>query len=231
MPQIYGKAKRQKPTQSADLTQIQARMTRYGELLTASILDPNMLADEGSFFAAMATPGTPYNLAGATQTAFVATTPTALLYNNEAALGKRYYLEAIRIAIATAGTAGTRIEGAILIDGISRWSSGGTALAIANVNMDDTTTSLAVAYGGAITALAASGSVRWLHRFTLSAAISLAGETFLIVCKPTAVTATQKGACVGPVVIGPTQSLLLYLWSPSQSATPTGEVNLNWWER
>jgi hypothetical protein len=71
-----------------------------------------------------------------------------------------------------------------------------------------------------------------LYRFNLSTAIPAAGETYTIgfgADEP--FTATQKGASVGPIVIGPQQSALIYMWLPSQTATPTGEINLSWWER
>jgi hypothetical protein len=197
-------------------------------------VDLNSLADEGSYFAAMtATPSTAYNLTGATQTAFVATTPTILIFNNELANSyKRYYLDTARICWVAAPTAPTAVHGCVIVDTGNRYSSGGTALVVANVNDDDSKSSLATVYGGAITAVAASANVRYLHRFTLSSAIPAAGETYeLAFGEQSLMTSAQKGAAVGPVVIGPQQSALIYLWLPSQTATGTGELSLDWWER
>jgi len=234
MPQVYVKPKRGKPSQSTDLVWTALRGTRYGELMAAQISDPlNMLADEGSYFTAMtATPGTGYNLTGATQTGFVATTPTLTIYNGEAAgTYKRYYLDMMRVCWTAAPTAAASCHGCIVVDTGNRYSGSGTALTVYNCNEDDTTTSNAVVYGGAITATSAS-SPRYLHRFTLSSAIPVIGETYSLAFGEQSIyTSANKGAVVGPVVIGPGQTALVYLWLPSQSATGQGEVNLNWWER
>lgn len=228
-------ANRVQPSRTADGSNVTARATRYGEqqvqLVGGGI---SALADEGSYFTACTpTMGTAITLTGATQASFVATTPNVLIRNNDSAGGARIFLDFARFDFATGGTAGTRVEYAVLVDGTNRYSSGGTVLTVANANMDSANTGIALAYAGAITATAASGSVRNLYRGSLSAAIPAAGESYFLAFGDTGSGNTHvgKGATNGPVVIGPGHSALIYLWLPSQTAAPTAEVSLGWWER
>jgi hypothetical protein len=164
---------------TADGTGAVTRLGRYGEVMTMPVTAGTYsIADEGQYFvAATATPGTAYNLAGATQTAWVATTPTYTVKNNDAESAKRLYIDFVRIVFATAGTAGTRIEGAAIIDNVTRYSSGGTALTAYNVNMDSTTASISTSiFAGAVTATAATAP-RYVCRFALKTAIAIAGDT------------------------------------------------------
>lgn len=210
------------------------RRTRYGEQIVAAVYGSRdyIQAVEGSYFNFQtATPGTAYNMGGATQTAFVATTPTVSLYNGASAGGKSAYLDFIQIVFATAGVAGTRIEGAIVSDTVDRYSSGGTALVGYNVNSGSTIATGVTAYGGAITASAATAA-KYLARFTLSTAIPAVGETYRIEFgAPNSAGHTSKIARVAPIVIPPTDSVLVYLWSPSQSTAPTVEISVGLWER
>ena len=51
MPQIYGKAARSLPTAVADSTQVQQRVTSYGDVTTVQMGDNHSsLADEGSYY-------------------------------------------------------------------------------------------------------------------------------------------------------------------------------------
>lgn len=210
------------------------RRTRYGEQVVAAVYGSRdyIQAAEGSYFVFQtATPGTPYNMGGATQTAFVATTPTVSIYNSAAAGGKSLYLDFISISFATAGVAGTRIEGALVTDTVDRYSSGGTALVGYNVNSGSTIATGATVYAGAVTAAAATAA-KYVGRFTLSTAIPAIGETYRIeFAAPNSAGHTSKIARVAPIVVPPTDSLLLYLWSPSQSTAPTVEVSVGLWER
>jgi hypothetical protein len=70
--------------------------------------------------------------------------------------------------------------------------------------------------------------MRYLHRFTLSSSIPAVGETYeLAFGAPSLLPSAQKAAAIGPVVIGPQQSALIFLWLRFQTATGTGEVSLN----
>lgn len=225
------------PSPTLDAQPATLRAARYGESFTIPLTAGTYgLADEGSYFHTMtATPGTAYNLTGATQNAWVATTPTFTVKNNDAESAKRMYIDFVRIVFATAGTAGTRIEGAAIIDNVTRYSSGGTALTVYNDNMDLATATISTsAFGGAITATAAT-QPRYICRFTLKTAIAIAGDSMMVnfgqVTSTGITAASAPVATCPPAVIGGGDSFLLYTWQPSQTATPTGEVAAGWWER
>ena len=211
------------------------RRTRYGEPVVQALNGSNDSAHAvgGSYFVAQtATPGTAYNLTGATQTAWVATTPTLTVFNNAAAGGAFLIPDFLQITFATAGVAGTRVEGAIVTDTITRRSSGGTLLTSYNARSDSAYgASPAVAYGGDITAVAASAP-KYVGRFTLSTAIPAIGETYRIEFgAPVASSVGSKTARVSPIVVPPQASVLVYLWLPSQTTAPTGEVSFGYWMR
>lgn len=223
------------PAIAVEGTGADERRTRYGEPQVMAIDGANDVshAYDGSYFVAQtATPGTAYNLTGATQTAWVATTPTLTVFNGAAAGGAFLVPDFLQIQFATPGTGGTRVEGAIVTDTITRRSSGGTLLTSYNVRSDSAYgASPAVVYGGDITAVAASAP-KYVARFGLSTAIPAAGETYRIEFgAPVASSVTTKTARVSPIVIPPQASLVVYLWLPTQSAQPTGEVSFGYWMR
>jgi hypothetical protein len=236
--QFSAQVRRALPSPTPDGSGAVARFGRYGELYSVPLTAGTYgIADEGSYFqASTATPGTAFNLTGATQNAFVATTPTFTVKNNDAENAKRLYIDFVRIVFATPGTAGTRIEGAAVIDSTTRYSSGGTALSAFNVNMDTGTATISTqAFGGAITATAAGINTRVVCRFTLKTAIAIAGDSMMVnfgqVTTSGITAASPPVATCPPAVIGGGDAFLLYTWQPSQTATPTGEVAAAWWER
>lgn len=239
MPQIFGKTNRAQPTPVADGTFQAARFDRYGGLFVTPITQGVYgLGDEGVYFnsmqiAAGPVPPTAYALTAAAATAFSNTAVSATIRNTDSAGGKRLYLDFIRIQIAAAGTAGTRLEYAVTVDNITRYTSGGAANTQYNTNMDATTAAVGVMHTGAITAAAASGSARIVARGSLDVANPAAGQAYLINCgagdQP---GPTGRAAVAAPVVLGPgSHTAVLHLWLPSQSAAPTGEITAGWWER
>lgn len=209
------------------------RRTRYGErqVLDVSGGGAYPLALEGSYSIFMTeTPGTAYALSGATQTAWVATTPTVLVDN--AGTDKSFIPDFVNITFATAGVAGTRVEVAVVLDTNGpRYSSGGTALVDAAANGDTPLTGDLVVYAGAITA-AAAVSPTYVGRGCLSAAIPAIGETYQIEFgKAISGSKADKILRLPPIVVPPDASLLIYTWSPSQSTAPTGEISMGGWYR
>jgi hypothetical protein len=196
---------------------------------------PLRFADVGQYFCALTqTPGTAYNLTGATQNAFSATASAMWVLYDNATTGdpRRIYIDHAKIIFATAGTAGTAFHVATATDTGNRFSSGGTAQTIVNVNSAVTRTSIAVVNAGAITATAATGAVKYVGRATVSTAIPAANETYALNFGSVEDnTPVNKMATLPPVVIGPGQSAVIYAWLPSQSAAPTGELTLCWRER
>jgi hypothetical protein len=120
----------------------------------------------------------------------------------------------------------------VILDTITRYSSGGSALTIVNANSDIANTTIGVAHAGAITAVAASAP-RNIGMAGLSTAIPVIGETYTIAFgHENGASHTTKGANFEPVVLGPSNhTLLIYLWFPGQTASGTCEVETSWMER
>jgi hypothetical protein len=136
------------------------RVHRSGELITMPLhgMRTPPLVDEGVYWTGMNVPQTAL-LDTAALTAFVATTPTMVVFNNNPTGGKSLYPTRFRCSVSAAGTSGTNWLWQWLIDTGNRWTSGGTALTLANTNINaSNTTSGAVIHFGAVTAPAANAS-------------------------------------------------------------------------
>lgn len=194
------------------------------------------ISDTGNYFCAETqTPGTAYNLSGATQNAFLATQAIWTVTNGAtAAQGTRIYLDRAIVSLATAGTGATRTEMAIAIDDVARYSSGGTAQIVKNTNMDSTSlASIATVFGGDITAAAAGANVRYTARSVLSTSATAVGQGYAITFGGGFVTTPENGrmTALPPVVVGPGDVALVHLWFPGLSAQPTGELMICWLEK
>lgn len=251
MPQIFGKARRAQPSKVADDTQIQVRLSQYGDQsvvpLTAGTYG---IADEGAYMTATnATIGT--GIIHALTTAFSATAALFCLRNTDAEGGQRIYLDYVRLttgATAIAMTAATSIEAAVTIDNTNRYSSGGTSITPANVNMDSSRATIAQINFGAVVLTAASGSVRQVARAAVprrAAPALVTGDQIMfnfgqmdapgIGVAGAAAPATAAAnfyVPMPPVVIGGGDSLNFHLWYPAGATTaPTYEFDIGWWER
>jgi hypothetical protein len=191
------------------------------------------IADEGSYFSAMtATPGTGYALGGATQTAWVATTPSVYIKNGGVAGAKALYIDQCRLTITAAGTGITSVNVAVVLDKGARTTSAGTALTVANVNGASSTTSISSGVvAGAVTASAATTPV-YLYRGSLKNAAPVIGDNYVINFGAMDSSGSAAGATsAGPVVVDGGQSLLIYAWYPGSTAQASGEWQCSWWER
>lgn len=194
-----------------------------------------------TFSACNATPGT--GLAEAIKTSFADTAAALVLRNNGAAglIRPRF----VRLINTVVPASGTRSEARLALDtGVTRVSSGGTALTAKNRDMSSgVTTSNAVVTFGAVVTAAATAGVRYVSRFQLSTVIAVAFEEWMIKFgEPgggqgagsyggTTATGRQIVVDAGPVVIGPGQEMILHTWHPSNAATPPSwEVEVCWEE-
>jgi hypothetical protein len=246
-------------TQDGPESERTARGGRYGEVYTQPLVRKlHNLADEGSYFTAN---NAQTAITGQALNAFDATKPSIVIYNSDSAanpLAKRIYIDYIQlVAGGTAysnGVSNTATYCHIATDNVNRYSSGGTALTVQNVNQDGAIrTTVASAYAGAITTTTASAlrtlSGYRLFRLPVSAtALSLAnvdrwninfGGVENIVDLQTQISATLEATAVArsiafsPVVIGPGQSFLFYI-TPIANSAPVGgtlHYDIGWWER
>lgn len=242
MPQIYGKSRRDAPTTSAEDSQLQPRLSRYGEIISVPLGHGlQAIANEGNYFKAInPTPGT--GIAQTIQTTFLATNGVFSLRNSDTAGGKQIFPDYLRLICTVVGASTTRSEGLIAIDTITRYASGGSAITPVNVNSDSSTSTKAVVHFGALTLAAEGGGIRRLCRFQLRTAIMVAFEEWIITFgRPADAGAfnTLSGSAaqrmvvdVGPVVIGPTHALTFHLWNTANAATPPSwEFEAGWFER
>lgn len=217
---------------------VSLRLDSYGGVFTnPTVRKSHSLADEGSYFIIN------NNQTGITPplaTSFVATTPALVIYNNSALRLAVDYINLMNLVAVTctSGTAGQLdLSAALVIDNGNRYSSAGSILpAPISPNMAiGSIANLITAYFGAITATAATSAARtvigqrMIRPLPVAAAMTVVGDNFLFnfggVENAAAGSITIANANVipvpcPPVIIGPNQSMLLYLWWAA--LTPAG---------
>jgi len=257
---VKGGTERMLPIPSPETVEQALRLSRYGELHTIGALrKQHALADEGSYFT---THNNQTAITGPAGSAFSATAAMLLIFNGDSAsslTAKRLYLD--YVALLNGGTAmsnstsNTGTFWALAIDSGNRYSSGGTNLTanIVNTNRDVSVSSNASVYFGAVTATAANAARvlvgQRLFREPVSAtALSLANMDDWLFnfggveggpAHPAGSSGTvqaniaHKTFNCPPLVIGPQQSLVLYMWLTANSGQTAGTFfpELGWWER
>lgn len=216
------------------------RNSRYGDRYVAPVSNNQLFAgDEGSYFMAITpTPGTGV-IGHAAPTTFDETKPYLLLYNGGQ---NRIYPQFLRLHDTVVSVGGARVQFTVVVDPstTSRYSSGGTALTINNINGASAVTSGATAYVGAVTATAASSQRRILDHVVFRGTIDVVEDVYTIAFgapdgmangSSRAATVQDAGRVCGPVVVGPGQTLLIHQWAGAQSTGPTFQVALGFIER
>jgi hypothetical protein len=243
------------PQAIADVNEAEQRGGRYAENYVLSLIrKQHLLADEGVY--RVANNNNQSGITTNTGTAFVATVATAIIFNNDVVSNpayKRIYLDFINLNTVAANTAASTagsIQGAVYVDNGNRFSSGGTNLTanIISPNMDGASPTVASAYFGALTATAATAAVRAVNPFMFirgaatGTAFDVAGENKLF--NFGAVENTMNGSItvanannipipLPPLIIGPQQCAILYLWyaAGTTNAAGTNAPTIAWWER
>jgi hypothetical protein len=258
LAQVLPGRKKPSPRPDSVLDGVPFRGSRYAEEFNTSLVPKNhLLADEGSYFVTMnPTPGTGIAAAASnsgipTLGANTDTRPVlAILNGAQPSDGIRVYLDALQLLVTAAGdAAGTRIDFAVQLD---NWQNrvkpgaavGGTQCTPINPNMDDGTKSVAQVWFGANTVIASSnlGSARLLCRRQLRPVIPVVGDVYAMTFGgaeqfvgsliPNGTAMCQQSFNLPPIILGPEQVALIYLWLASQGATGTSyEFDLTHWER
>jgi len=218
------------------------RMGKYNELFDLTPLSyKQVLADEGSYFtvnnaqAGLATAAAP--------TSFSSTNPFLIVYNKASpgAAGLRVYFDYITLLVTAAGTNGTNVQFAVVTDNGNRYSSAGTNLTanIVSSNMDSGVTSQCQVYGGNLTATTATAAARTIvgQRY-MSGAIPAIGDEYTLVFgsstiqQQLSVSAIKKDINTAPpLIIGPNQSMLFFIWLAGQSGASSYAPEIGWAER
>lgn len=249
--QIWGAVRNLLPTRaSVDGTGFPVRLSPYGEVMTKAV-DRRAMSEEGTYFfahnitndAATTLAGHPAPvLADADATM---TKPLIHMINNSAVTAAtRCVLDFIQIECITPGTNGTAANWAAQLDtGATRIASGTVETLVnlsANMQWSATSGSDLVVKAGPIVTGVESANVRNLGFGMLRPAIEVAGDitTFCFGGDPIHATAayvvaapTRHMVIMPPVVLGPTDQLLLALYAPSQTAASIYKVRCGWWQK
>jgi hypothetical protein len=254
---IRGLIARSLPSYGADNPQVDvpSRFGRYGENYMLSVVrKQHVLADEGSYFLANA--NAQAGILSSAATGFVATTPALLVYNTGSPSdpgAKRIYLDFLNLVTTVVGSAASglvNLQAALYIDRGNRYTSGGTEITanIVSPNMDIAPKSVAKAYFGAITAAAATAQVRAISPLRVvrpavsGTVMDVVGETKLfnfggveamLNGSITIANANNIPVPMPPVILGPDQCALLYLWQNvgGTNVAATYAPELGYWER
>lgn len=254
---VRGIVARYLPQANVDSPQVDVppRFARYGEQYIVPLMrKQHALADEGSYF--IANNNAQAGILSTPATGFVATTPAAIIYNGDSPTSpnyKRVYLDFLNLVTTVVGSAASalvNLQAALYIDNGNRYSSGGTEITanIVSPNMDLTPKSIAKVYFGALTATAATAAVRALSPLRVvrpavsGTVMDVVGETKwfnfgavegMLNGSITIANANFIPVPLPPVIIGPNQSALLYLWQNvgGTNVAATYAPELGFWER
>jgi hypothetical protein len=250
---IQGQASRILPQGVPDTVDEILRVGRYGEAYVEPMIrKQHLLADEGSYFTVN---NAQTGIATPAVASFGATTPLIVISNTDSvnSTGKRIYLDNITLITTAAGgwaSAGVNEQLMTYLDTGDRYTSGGTDLSslIVNPNMDAPfRNSVARVRFGAITAAAASGSVRCINglrilRPAVSATVAdVVGETkvlnfggveAMLNGSITVANANMISIPLPPVIIGPQQCLLIYfVLNGTTPSAASFAPEISWFER
>lgn len=227
------------------------RINDYDEVFVMTpVRKSHLLANEGAYFT---TNNAQSGIASPAVTAFGATTPIAVVSNNDTPGGKRMFLDYMAWITTAAGSfasAGVNLQLVVVTDAGDRYTSGGTDLSnnIVNPNQDGPVKSgIAKVRFGAITAAAATGAARVqvglrIIRPVVSATVAdVVGETKLfnfgavegmLNGSITVANANNIPMPLPPIIIGPQQCALFYfLMNGTTPAAASYAPEFAWWER
>ncbi len=225
------------------------RTNRRGEIVVAnSALPRHLMADEGTYFNAHnITNDAATTLAGHAAPvlvdADVTMTKPFVVARMPSSVGQvRAYVDYIQIDVITAGAAGTAASWAAQVDtGADRYSSGTVETFVGfSGNMQFASAPVLVWRGGPFVCSAETANVRYLGFGAMRSAIEFTGDryTFVFGGDPSVMgtdslvagAASHEIICLPPVILGPTDQLLLALYSPSQSSAGIYKVRVGWRE-
>jgi len=240
MPQRRGVTNKALPSSIADGVGGTLRLHSRGTTLANNTIPG--IVEEGTNFVQCRTPAT--STAVSIQTTFAATNAVLTVRQGSQIFGQERKIIplSLRLICTTVPATTTRIDAAIVMDNIIRYSSGGTQLVTGfnNSNMDTGDVSRTIIHFGALTLSAASVNSRIISRAVVSNSLPIQFDEFSIYWNPkfaeAAIASTpagaRKGATVMPCMIGPGQTMSVHLWFPG-NATTAGqyEVEFMYMER
>jgi hypothetical protein len=243
-----GTVHRARPDATPEYLDSEFRMTKYGELMVQTVVGTkHTAADEGGYYIANnLVPGT--GLAFAITAAASDTAGNFLAIRNMESVAdspnaKRIYLDYIRLIPTVAPATATAGQVKFNIDTFlnNRYTSGGTQLAVAGVNLDSGNASSAQIFAGALVTTALSSAARQVGRAVLRTVIPVINDEYIFNFGAVDISANQSLATatairqnipMPPVIIGPQQTLTMGMWFPGNATTAGSfEVEVGYWER
>jgi hypothetical protein len=244
---ILGTSTRGLPGKFPAATRGGVHIDQYGNLVAQPIGEGRYtLADQGTYYIAHNTT----NDASSTITGHAApiladadatmTKPLVFMRMNPSS-GLRAYLDYIELEVVTAPTNGLLDNWAAQLDtGATRVTTAGTALTAVNPNMQTSSTPDLAVQAGAIVTGAENTGVRNLGFGQTRAGVAIIGDRYQwrFGDEPSSgdnvvITAASRHLInMPPVILGPSDQLLLALYSADNNQTVAGvyKVRMGWWE-
>ena len=202
------------------------------------------LGDQGQVFVANTAAAGPGQISAAVAT-FVETTPVLVLFNSSTtAAPVNIYPMYMAGHITVIGTGvATACNWTFTLDAGNRFTSGGAAMTVANVNMGSNIGSAAIVNIGAITATAATGARRIVGNAvvkdtvievvhdTFSFNFGAGSQTWTSVLAANAAVQHHSSHSLAPLVIGPQQSMVVVAWGVTKPGGTTYEMHMGWVEK
>ena len=242
---IQGVVDRLLPTPLSDGNISNARMSKYGELITRNNANAVQATSvDGSYIVATnPTPGTAIAMTTSI-TAFAETAGAVgvmfLLRNTltSSETAKRIIMDYLKMRIVQVPTSATSWEYAVTLDdNPARYTSGGGVIVPTNPNGAVSTGSIATLYFGALTTGVPTNR-RLVGRGTLRGIIPTTFDVMSIIfgSSPTMQGLHTSGSgkyfdVTAPVIISPGQNMAITMWGAANAAAPSFEFEAGWIER
>lgn len=225
-------------TYSATSAGIAQRATPYAENIPSPFAGERQLAADGHLFVATnPTPGT--EITSHIMATWAATTPSFLIKNANSNQRVITLLD-LTLAYVVPPASGTNAFALVTVDTGTRYSSGGSTITPVNASIANGTSTGAQVYAGAVTATAATASVRQIGRACFSSVIMVLQDVVTFnFGGPDGGLGSLGGTVARKITMGlpavslaPGEQALIYLWYESNSATAaTWEFALKYAER
>lgn len=226
-------------TIEAEKSEAMSRMNQYGEFISAPAGQQQFALEDSYFVGGNPTIGTAVALNVAARSSFLATDPSIVIRNPNAAGGRDIIVKRINLICATVGATLTSLESAVLLGTGNNYTSGGTPLTLRSTRLQ-TAASALVYHSGAAAIVATNTSTITLSRCRIRTGAPVIGDTYKLNFggEPTTETGALSGTVASlfahslpPLVIPPQGTAAIHLWGPGQATAPTYEFSLEIVER
>ena len=194
----------------------------------------HVLALEGSYYVAK-NPTAATGLATIAAPTTISDTSPFVMIKGPTTVGKRFFLDYLRLTCTAPGTGATKLYAVVHIDDTKADPTGGTQLVLNCVNQQIANAAESKIFAGPLVAAAASGNVRELIATLLKNAIPAAGDTYLMkfggIDQGVSTGATLAYYGGPPLIVPDNKIATVHLLLPSQTVAGAYEIEMGGWER